>query len=269
MLRAPRRRVPPHLPRAPSALRPLLVVAFLLAVPACVSTKVSAQLGYMSADVAGDLSLAEGSNSAEPRQDIGSAFGLGSNQPSVFGRVDVDMGVPEFTASLFWLRDSGSGALDESFGGLPAGTQVSSDLDLGCAKLVAAAGFELGPVHVAPGMLFDVFSIDFRATASQFGGREEVDEVVMVPMPFLRAESTFAGVRVAGEVAWLDTAGLTDVEGRFFDVEATIEWPMWSRFSLVTGYRTIRADVDADSDADNIGIDLQVRGWFVGGGLRF
>ena len=222
-------------------------------------------------EVSGDLSLATGGGGGggAAGQDIRSAFGLGSNQASVIGPVDVDMGEPELTASLFWLRESGSGTLDDNFGGFPSGTQVASDLDLGVAKLVAAAGIEVGPVTIAPGLLFDVFSIDFRATASQFGSREEIDEVVMVPMPFVRAESTFGGVRIAGEIAWLDTTGLADIEGRFFDVEATVEWPMWSRVSLVTGYRAIGADAAADSDADNIGIDLQVRGWFVGGGLRF
>lgn len=238
--------------------------------PACVSPEASAQLGYTSMQVSGDLALTQTAAGDSAAQDIGAAFGLGSNQASAFGRVDVDLGVPEFTASLFWLRESGSGVLNDDFGALPAGTAVSSDLDLGCAKLVAAAGFDVGPLTIAPGVLFDVFSIDFRATANAFGGREEIDEVVLVPMPFVRAEATIAGgVRLAGEFAWLDTSGLTDTDGRFFDVEAVVEWPVWKNVSLLGGYRAIGADAEGDSDVDNIHIDLQVRGWFVGGGLRF
>ncbi len=263
-----RRRVSPPSTRAPSdRFRPLLASAVACLAPACVSPEVSAQLGYTSMAVSGDLALREGGSNTGP-QDIGDTFGLGSSQASAFGRVDVDLGVPEFAASLFWLRESGSGVLADDFGALPAGTAVSSDLDLGVAKLVAAAGFDLGPVTIAPGALFDVFSIDFRATATAFGGREEIDEIVMVPMPFVRGEWTIGTVRLAGEFAWLDTTGLTATAGRFFDVEALVEWQAWKDVSVVAGYRAIDADAEGDSAGD-IHIDLQVRGWFVGGGLRF
>ena len=142
----------------------------------CAPLAVTAEVGYARLAIAGDLSLTSSGGNANA-QDIGAAFGLGDGRDCPYGRVALDAGLPEFGVTAFLLRESGSGTLSETFGGIPAGTTVTSDLEIGVARCTGALGFDLGPVHVAPGMMFDVFAIDFRAASSP-GNREEVDDVV-------------------------------------------------------------------------------------------
>jgi hypothetical protein len=246
----------------PRPSRPALLLLAALAV-ACAAQppRVAAAVGYTRLSVGGELAL-DGD-----AQRVGEAFGLGGERSSPWFRADVDAGVPRVSLSGFWLHEEGDGVLTAPFGGLPAGTPVAADLDLGNAKLlgVLAAGF--GPLTVAPGVCVDVFAIDFRAASSP-GNREEVDEIVAVPLPAVRLEADAGPVRIAADLAWFDAA-VFGVDGRFTDVDARIVWRTGSGLRLEAGYRWLGADAEGESATDAVGIDLTVRGWFVGGGWSF
>ena len=222
---------------------------------------VTAAIGYTRLAVRGELAL-DGD-----AQDVGGAFGLGAQRSSPYVRADVDCGVPRFAVSGFWIHEQGDGVLAAPFGGLPAGTAVATDLDLGNAKLAAVLATQLGPVTVAPGVAVDVFAIDFRASSSP-GNREEVDEVVAVPLPMLRLEAEAGPLALRAELAWLDAHAL-GVDARFADAEAALAWRLGRSGGLLAGYRLLIADAEGDSATDAIGIDLAVRGWFVGGAVSF
>ena len=235
----------------------------------CAPLAVTAEVGYARLAIAGDLSLTSSGGNANA-QDIGAAFGLGDGRDCPYGRVALDAGLPEFGVTAFLLRESGSGTLSETFGGIPAGTMVTSDLEIGVARCTGALGFDLGPVHVAPGMMFDVFAIDFRAASSP-GNREEVDDVVAVPIPFVGLSAPLFGLRASLEAGYLDPPDFAGFDGRFADLEASVRWEPAAHLQLHAGYRYLAVDGEGEGEsaADVVGLDLRITGWFVGVGLRF
>lgn len=244
-------------------VRTLLSFAALLALAvSCTPVAVTTEVGYARLRLGGDLSLTTGSNSNA--QDVESAFGLGSDRDCPYARVLADFGLPEFGVAGFLLREEGTGVLTDDFGALPAGTPVATRLELGNAKCTAALGFAVGPLTVAPGLLFDVFAIDFRATSA--GNAELVDDVVAVPMPFVRVGLPLGALRANAEIGYLDVPG---GRGRFADMEAMLTWEPTSNVQLFGGWRLLSADAEGDTGADTVGIDLRVSGWFAGVGLRF
>ncbi len=221
----------------------------------------------MRVAVDGDLALASGSGNDAP-QDVGAAFGLGSERDSPYVRVVAEGEWIDLSASGFWLRESGAGVLGAAFGGLPAATPVSAELELGNFKMAAVVPLRCGPLTIAPGCLLDVFAIDFRVSESP-GNREEVDDVVAVPMPFVRVSAPFLGLRATAEIGYLDAPRFTGVDARFADIEAMLAWQPGQQLQLFAGYRVLVADANGASSTDSVAIDLQVSGWFLGGGLRF
>ena len=243
----------------------------LLTAAGCAPLRVTAQAGYTQTAVSGEMALESGSSSSSSQasQDIESAFGLGDQQGSPWLRVQADLGVPVLTASGFWLKETGTGVLDENFGGLPTATPVTSDLDLGCGKFSCTFDIELGAVKLSPGLAVDVFDLDFRVTEVSLGNAEEIDEILAVPMLFLRGETTLDVLGFVAEVGYLDSPEIQGNEGKFLDVEAMIECAVFGHGSLVAGYRLLDLDANGEAGEDSFAIDLQIRGWFVGGGIRF
>jgi hypothetical protein len=230
---------------------------------ACAPVAATAQVAWSRLHLEGDLALVAG----DPAPDVESAFGLGSDQACPYVRAFATWGVPEFGAAGFLLREEGAGVLDQSFGGLPAGTPVETKLELGVAKLTAAAALHAGPVTVSPGVLVDVYAIDFRA--SNGGNREEVDDVVAVPRPFVRASVPFGAFVATAEIGWIDLPDSVGAGGRFADVEALLEWRAHASVDVFAGYRLVAADAEGGSDSDAVDLDLRVSGWFLGAGVRF
>jgi hypothetical protein len=252
-------------------LGPCAVLA--LAMAGCAPVRMTAQAGYTQTAVSGEIALESGGGSssspATSTQDVESAFGLGDQQGSPWLRAQADLGVPVLAASGFWLHDSGTGVLDESFGGLPAGTPVATVLELGCGKFSCTFDIDLGPVKLSPGLAVDVFDFEFRATETTLGNREEIDEILAVPMVFLRAEGSHSVFGFTAEAGYLETPEIDGSQGRFFDIEAMVECAVLAQGHLVVGYRLLDVDGKGESGADSFAIDIQIRGWFVGGGIRF
>jgi hypothetical protein len=226
-------------------------------------------LGYTQMAVDGDLALAPASGPAGTGQDIGSAFGLGDKQPSPLLRGGVDFGVLELDGSLFWLSESGDGTLTQAFGGIAPGTAVASDLDLAVAKFTATGAFRLGAVTIAPGLLVDVFDVDFTARELTLGNSEQIDELLLVPMPFVRLGASSGAFDFGLEAGFLSISRSGGSKGRFSDLEANVRWTAPAGWNLFAGYRRLGIDAEGDSGADNIEIDLSLAGWFIGGGLQF
>jgi hypothetical protein len=247
----------------------LVAASFVLA--SCTSYGATGQAGFAYMKVGGGLALDSGTGGsvASIEQDIDSAFGLGDAQGSPYLRGQIDAGVPVLTASVFWLKESGQGQLDDPFGGLVTGTTVDTQLDLTVAKIAATFDFDLWLLKLSPGILFDVFAIDFDARESVLGSSEDIDEMVFVPMPFLRAEAGFGPVNATAEIGYIDVSGLDNSGGRFLDFEAMIEFYPLPLGHLFTGYRYIGIDANGDSGTESFATDLQIQGWVLGGGLRF
>lgn len=258
-------------PRTAVPIRaPLLALLVVTMLSGCVPVGFTGQVGYARMKVGGDLALDNGGGSSPAiEQGVDSAFGLGDSQGSPYFRGQLDLGGPVFSGSIFWLRDEGQGQLQDAFGGLPAGTAVAGRLDLGVAKLSAVYDLDLGPLKVSPGVLFDVFALDFSARELTLGSREEIDDVVFVPMPFVRAEAGLGPVTAVGEVGYLEVSSLGDNEGRFLDFEAMLEIHPLPLGHVFVGYRYLGIDGSGDTGDEAFATDLQIQGWVVGGGIRF
>lgn len=243
----------------------------LLTAAACAPVGFTVQAGFAQMEVGGDIALANGTGGTggAREQDVGTAFGLGEPQGSPYLRGQADLGGFVLTASGFSIRESGRGELDASFGGLPASTPVATDLRLGCAKLSATYDVDLGLVKLSPGIAMDVFDIQFRAEELSLGNAEEIDEIVGVPLLFVRAEAGIGVVDLIAEVGYLETPRINRAKGRFLDAELMAECAIGPLVHLLAGYRFIDIDATGDTGSESFGIDLQVRGFVVGGGLRF
>jgi len=246
----------------------LLVVSGLAG---CVPVGMTVQAGYTQMEVGGDIALANGTGGTgnAPQQDVGTAFGLGDQRGSPYLRAQADLGTLVLTASAFHFRESGEGQLDASFGGLPAATPVATDLELGCAKLSATFDIDLGPVKVSPGLAMDVFLLDFRAQELALGNAEVIDEILGVPLLFVRAEAGIGVVDLVAELGYLQTPRIDGSKVRVLDAELMAECTVLPTLHLFGGYRFIDIDATGDTGTESYGIDLQVRGFMIGGGLRF
>lgn len=238
------------------------------ALAGCTPIGAAAQAGYARLAVRGELALADGAATTTD-QSLRSAFGLGDARGAPFVRGQGELGSLSVSASLTSLQESGDGVLSSDFGGLPAGTPVASDLDVTIGKLTGAFAIDLGPVTLSPGLQLDVFDLEFTARELVLGNREEIDELLALPLLFGRVEAELGGLRGFAELGYLEIPSIGGNRGRFLDTEVAVTWSVVSTVDFVAGYRHLGIDAKGASGEDTIAVDLVLSGWFVGGGLRF
>jgi hypothetical protein len=239
-----------------------------LAASACSSWSGTGEVGYARLALRGDLALDDAGDGSTSEQSLRSAFGLGDDRGAPYARGRLDVGPLALSGSVMSLQENGEGVLQSRFGGLVAGTPVASDLDVAIGKLAAAFDLRFGPLHVQPGLAMDVVDLDFTVRETVLGNREEIDELLGVPLLFLRGEVAAGDFLATAELGYLDITAEGD-GGRFLDAEARLQWTPVTPVSLAVGYRHLGIDAKGDTNAGQVGVDLTLSGWFVGGGLRF
>ncbi len=225
----------------------------------------------MQTRLTGALGLAPSGGGVGATSSIDTESDLGLSDPSgsMQLRAELDTGPIRVTGSAFGYSESGEGRLTGSFGDIQAGTDVSSDLDLG--NLKAAVTFDLvdtGVFRFSPGLAVDMFLVEAQITEALTSATETIDEFLPLPMLFAQAEldlGQVSGIVEAGFVA-LD---LTDTNGTYFDFEAMVAFEPMSQLELYAGYRYISLDGEGENDGQALTADLVLQGWFVGGGVRF
>ncbi len=249
----------------------VVAAAVLSTLPACYQFEVTAQAGYAQMAVEGDLGYVSGASSASISQDVESAFGLGDDQGTPYGRLMIDTGVPVLAVSGFMLEDDGTGVLQTNFGDSPlliAGTPVRSDLELMSAKFSYAFEISLGPVSLSPGIAVDYIDLSLEV-ADQIGiATETVELKAPIPLAFLRGEVDLGLVSAVVEVGYM-SIDVEDVETSFLDLEALLMIHPTPLLNLFVGYRSLELDAVGLIDGDAFDTDLQISGFMLGGGLRF
>jgi hypothetical protein len=242
-----------------------------LGCPGCTVTSATGELGFTQMSVGGDIALASGTGGVPPgsSQDIGSAFGLGDEQGSPWLRGQVEFGALVLTGSAFHFSERGQGVLDATFGGLAEATPVSTELEFSNCKLSGTYAFDLGPLVLSPGLALDLFDFRFKATETTFGNSEAIDEFMPVPMLFLRAATEVGVVTATVEIGYLQTPEMNHSEVMLLDLEAMVEVRLGESFHLLGGYRAMDIDGKGETDSSSYEVDLTVRGWTIGGGVRF
>jgi len=248
----------------------LSAVAATLLVGACAAPELSVSprvgrvrasggLGVSTMDVQGTASL--DSTGLDGREDL---LGL---------RADVRWGTPHLSVSSQISSHEGSGTLDSTVSSgsvvLPAGTPVSSDLDL--AVHSAALTFDLIPGRTLElGIGIGATAFDLEGTFRAQGSGAEVETERVLPIPLFAAR---AGVRLGPlDVEALGSGVRVDWEGDRLDyldldLNASLRLLGGSEGAygaLLAGYRWIDADLEYEDGGDEVEADLRLRGPYVG-----
>jgi hypothetical protein len=196
-------------------------------------------------------------------EDTEGAFGL---------RADFKWFLPHVTVTTQKTEWSGNGTLDNdiSEGGvtIPAGTAVSSDLDLGIHKAVLT--FDLLPTdNFELGIGFGVTALDFNASVRDPGSNAKVSTDETVPLPLLAARAGVGLGRFHAEGLLAGIAyqsGGDDVQYVDLDLAARVDLFGSVGFtgSFVLGYRYIGLDAKYSSSGDDIRADMTFTGPYVG-----
>lgn len=249
----------------------LVACGALSLLPSCFSLGAQAQAGYGQMAVSGDLGYVSGSTSANVRQDVESAFGLGDDQGAPYVRAMVDFGVPQLSVSAFQFSDSGDGTLTTNFGDSPtliSGAPVHSELDMMNVKAAYAFEIGLGPVSISPGLGVDYFDLDVKVRDLIGIASEQVELQAPIPIGFVRATLDLGPLDLLAEVGY-SAVDVDDVSGSFLDLDAMLSYEVVGMMDLWAGYRSMNIQVDGLVDGDTVDTDLTISGFFVGGGLRF
>ncbi|MCA8951342.1 MAG: hypothetical protein KDE27_17675 [Planctomycetes bacterium] len=239
--------------------------------PGCSFVGATAEIGLVQMTLSGDAALASAQGGVPPSsfQDVDGALGVGSELYSPILRGQLDLGSLVVTGSAFVLDESGSGTLAATFGPIAAGTPVQTEFEFANAKLSLTYDIGLGPVKLSPGLALDV--IDFRLAAREttFGNSGQIDELLPLPMLFLRAEGDIGVVAVVGEAGYLDVPEIDGAAVRLLDLEGMVEVRVFPTLQLFAGYRLIDIDGKGETSDTSFALDAALDGWVVGGGIRF
>lgn len=237
----------------------------------CTQFEVTAQGGYTSMAVGGDVALAanSGGSLVNLDQSVESAFGLGEDQGSPYARVQLDMGTPVLTASGFMFEESGRGRLQASFGDIVGGTEVFTDLAFDNAKISFAFDIDLGPITVSPGLACDLFNLELHVRDVAGFATEDLEVLAPVPLGFLRVAADLGVVGVVAEGGYITIPEIDDYEGTFWDAELMVEVRPTPLLHLFAGYRYMKIEAEGLADDQSFDVNLDISGWMAGGGIRF
>lgn len=249
---------------------PWIACATASLLASCTGLGVSAQAGYAELALGGDVSLTTaGSSSPNIDQDIESAFGLGDDQGSPYGRVQLDLGTPVLTLTGFDFEESGRGTLQADFGNINAGTDVLTDVQITNLKASLTFDIGIGPVTVAPGIGVDWFAFDFVVQDTIGFVTEDVELEAPVPMAFVRGEVDLGIAGGIVELGYAKVPEIDEVEGSILDIEALVEFRPIPKLHLFAGYRAQLLEIEGEVDDDAFDLDMDLTGFLLGGGIRF
>jgi hypothetical protein len=256
-----------------SAARWIAVVFVLLGLQACqVVPTGQARLGWIPARLEGDIALdasSGGRNLSTIRADVRDDLGL-DDSGSIAAGVDLQLPIGRISASYMRYSEEGTGTLTRSFGDIPAGTSVATDVDVDNVK--AFWSFDLldtGIVRVSPGVGVDYFSIDTTVRSiSALSAFERIAVDVPMPMLFLEGEVSFGPFSAEAEAGWM-SLDLGDVQGTLIDIDTRLVWHAVGPLDVFGGYRWIEVDSDGNADGQRYDVDVVLRGFYFGGGVSF
>ena len=245
-------------------------LGLLVALASCADLEFRAYAGYMQAEMTGDVGLASSGlpNVVTATVDVEDALGT-DEEGSIYVRTEFEMGIVRVTGSAFQYESGGPGVLLADFGNIPAGVAVDTDMEVNVIKgAVTFDVIDFGYLRLSPGVAVDYFDVDTTVTAVGFGISERLEVDVPVPMPILQAEVDIGPVAVTAEGGGM-AINYSDVKGTYWDFEGMVRWKALSFFEAFAGYRWIHVDSDGTASGQDYDADVNLRGWFVGGGLTF
>ncbi len=255
----------------PRTLRIIVSLCASAMLGACDSLGIKADAGYGSFALSGDVGLSPGGFTTPVPVDMESEVGLGQRMGTPYARVEADFWIVSATFSGFAINQQGGGRLSQFFGTIPAGTTVTTDIDIKNAK--AAVYFDLfdfDVVRISSGIGLDVFDLDLQtqATLGAITVNERVNAIAPVPMLFLQGEVDIGMAEIVLDIGGM-YADIADANGKFIDVELFCRIEPVDHVHLFAGYRHIVLDVEGIAENQAFSGDIQLSGFMFGGGIRF
>ncbi len=250
-----------------------LLSLLLVSVPcfvACAGQTYRVDVGPLFAHATGDLALQNANGTLQLGQnqnDIDDNLGLGATEPSPYVRVQMDKERHRVRLHGFGLMGDGNGTLAGDYGGIVAGAQVSTSMEL--FAIAANYGYQIARgenYRIAIGGQAGFYSLDVAARSAV--GREEVTTSVVVPMPFAEIEGLFGSVTIGANGAVM-SADLGDASGRYLDLEGYVRWQATKEFDFMAGYRYLVLDGYGTASSRDFDADVDIQGVFVTAGIKF
>lgn len=256
-------------------MRKLLIVSALLLVSglhtACGGLYARGYAGFTQMGITGDVALAPSVGGVPLdaiNNNIEDAFGIGE-ESSFYGRTDLGLGVVNFTASGFQYAGTGTGDLAFGFGDLPATTPIRSAVDLFNVKAAATLTLlNIGAFRLSPGIALDYFNLEMEIESRTAPLSESLEIQAPVPLLFAQAELDLGYVGAIVDAGWIE-ADVEDADGQVLDIEAMLRVMPTDHIELVAGYRYISLEASGLADDQDFSADVELQGWFVGGGITF
>ena len=248
-----------------------LLASALVLLASCAPDTYRVDAGAMFVQYHGSIALQDAGGSLalhEERNSLENQMGLGSAEGSPYLRLQWDHEAHRVRTHGFGIEAEGSGVLAGDYGGIPAGSAVTTSLRFfSVAASYSYALLQEPSYRVGVGGQVGFESLSIAARSA--GGRESVDTTVFVPMPFAEAEFSPIECLTIGANVGLMSADLGDGNGRYWDAEAMARLQATEDFDLIFGYRYLLMDVFGTATSRDFDADLDMRGWFFGGGVRF
>jgi len=254
-------------------MKKLLSLVLLAAVPlaSCAELVYRADVGAMFPVAKGQIALQNSSGSLvlhDNQQDLESNMGLGDTEASPYVHLQADTERHRFRIHGFLSNTEGTGTLGGAYGDIPANAPVTTSMDF--YAIQATYAFQVlrdRNWRLAFGGTLGAYGLDLEARTAT--AREEVETSIIVPMPYVEGELFFGPLIIGGDAAIM-AGDFGDGSGRYGDVEAYVKVrPENALFELVAGYRYVLLDAYGTASSRDFDADVDFRGFFFGGGIRF
>jgi hypothetical protein len=245
----------------------LAVALFLLG--SCSTYRARAYAAYMQPRLSGTVALSPTpSLPATIGVDVKSGLGADTeNAPYLRGEFGV--GPLNATVSSFRYDSSGSGVLNADFGSISQGVPVNADIEI--LNIRSSLTFDLinvGPVRVAPGFAVDYIDLEYRIEPIGFSGLERLRVQIPAPLGYVQAEVDFDWIAATIDFGAM-RVNLEEVDGNYVDFEGMLRLSPMEKLEIFGGYRVIQVDGTGEVDGQGYNSDIELAGWFVGGGVTF
>jgi hypothetical protein len=244
-----------------------LLLAALPCFVACAGQTYRVDVGPFFARATGDVALQSASGGSFDKNDFDGDLGLDDTEPSPYVRLQMDKERHRVRIHGFGVDSDGSGTLLNAYGGIPAGSTVTTAMEF--FSIAGNWGYQIARgenYRIAIGAQAGYYSLDVAARST--AGREEVQTDVLAPMPFAEVEGLFGAFTVGVNGAVI-AADLGDGSGRYLDVEAYARWSAAKDFDFFGGYRYVVLDAYGRATSRDFDADVDVQGFFFGAGIRF
>ena len=229
-------------------------------------------VGYAQFSLSGNVALAPSVgqvNLGQQKVDVQDDLGLDQATGSPYGRLQVDLGLPNLSLSGFAFEDEGRGTLQANFGDIMVGTPVETKVDaLNFKGTLTFDLLDMKIVRLSPGVAIDYFDLTIDVNATGLATQEQLDAHAPIPLLFAQGEVDLKYASLLVEAGWIN-ADLGDAKGTCIDVEAQLRVFIGQGFHVFGAYRYINLDADGKADGQAFVGDITLQGWMIGGGYRF